>query len=336
MNRVLIVKVTSLGDIVQAQPVVADLRRAFPAVAVDWAADAAFADVPRWNAGVDRVLCAPLRHFKKTRRAQDLKAIFASIGELRGVYYDAVIDLHGVYKSAIIAFLARSRTRYGYRLADLGEQGAAFAYTRRFARPAELNVLEGLRQTVGDALGYRIESPPEFGLHIPAAHGPRRDAQGDAFALLFHATSGAAKKWTIDHWQCVGRYLIDRGIRVALPWGSPDEHDESIAIAAGIPNAMVLPHMSLLEVAQQIDSSSIVVGADTGFVHLAAALRKPTVMIFTATSKKHYGVNVPGCAVSIGDEGRRPSVREVIDAVDFVWPEMSKQGDLMRPLRSAP
>ncbi|MFP3648329.1 lipopolysaccharide heptosyltransferase I, partial [Paraburkholderia sp. SIMBA_054] len=76
MKRILIVKVTSLGDLVHGQPVVADLHRAFPGVKIDWAADASFADVPRWNAGIDRVLCAPLRGFKKNRSGAELKAIF--------------------------------------------------------------------------------------------------------------------------------------------------------------------------------------------------------------------------------------------------------------------
>src|ERR1700758_740729 len=124
MKRVLIVKVTSLGDIVEALPVVADVQRAFPGVKVDWAADEAFADIVRWNAGVDRVLCAPLRRFKKARRWSDFKAIWASISELRAYRYDYIIDIHGVYKSAIIAFLARSSRRIGYQSQDLGERGA--------------------------------------------------------------------------------------------------------------------------------------------------------------------------------------------------------------------
>jgi len=124
MKRVLIVKVTSLGDIVQALPVVADIKRAFPGVQVDWAADEAFAEVAQWCKGIDRVLCAPLRRFKKARRWADFKAIAASISELRAHRYDYIIDIHGVYKSAIIAFLARSSRRIGYQSQDLGERAA--------------------------------------------------------------------------------------------------------------------------------------------------------------------------------------------------------------------
>jgi heptosyltransferase I len=318
MDRVLIVKVTSLGDIVHAQPLVDDLRRNFPGVSIDWAADAAFAEVLRWNPGIHRVLCAPLRRFKSQRGLTDFKRIAASIAELRRVRYDAVIDVHGVYKSAIIAFLARARARYGYRSADLGEKGAAFAYSRRFARPAERNAWEGLRESVGQAFGYSIDTPPRFGLKIPAPAAIPAAARHGAFAILFHATSCDDKKWPLEHWQRLGTQLRAQGLRALLPWGSQAEHAEALAIAEGIPDALVLPRLSVLEIAQHIELASLIVGTDTGFVHLAAALRQPTVMIFTATSRRHFGVSLPGTAVSVGDEGDVPSVGAVADAVASV------------------
>lgn len=160
MKRILIVKVTSLGDIVETQPVVSDLRRAFPSAKIDWAADAAFADIIRWNPAVDRVLSAPLRKFKKARSWADLKDIGASIGDLRAEKYDAILDIHGVYKSAIIAFLARGSRRYGYKNKDLGELGAAFAYNKRFGPRPKTDAWRGMRVSVADALGYTFDETP--------------------------------------------------------------------------------------------------------------------------------------------------------------------------------
>lgn len=98
-----------------------------------------YAEVVHWSESVDRVLCAPLRRFKKARRWGDFRAIAASIAELRAYRYDFIIDIHGVYKSAIIAFLARSSKRIGYQSQDLGERGAAFAYTGRFGPRPQCN-----------------------------------------------------------------------------------------------------------------------------------------------------------------------------------------------------
>jgi heptosyltransferase-1 len=319
MKRILVVKITSLGDIVQAQPIVSDLRRAYPGVRVDWAADESFAEVLRWNPGIDRVLCAPLRRFKQARSLNDLRTIAASIGELRREHYDLVLDIHGMYKSAITAFLARSRCRYGYRAENLGERGAAFAYTHRFKRCEAANAWHSMRVSVSDALGYALEAVPRFGLHLPPAAVEHARRSSAPRAMFFHATSSAVKKWAVQHWIEVGRALSARGFEIALPWGSEDERAEAVLIAAGIPGAEVLPKLSVTECAQRAALTDLVVGTDTGFVHLAYALEKPTVMIFTATSRSHFGIDLPGRAVSVGDQGRAPDPSEVLQAIDQVY-----------------
>ncbi|APA85487.1 lipopolysaccharide heptosyltransferase I [Paraburkholderia sprentiae WSM5005] len=318
MKRILIVKVTSLGDIVQALPVVADIKRAFPGVKVDWAADEAFAEVVRWSEGVDRVLCAPLRRFKKARRWNDLKAIWASIAELRAHRYDYVIDIHGVYKSAIIAFLARSSRRIGYQSQDLGERGAAFAYTGRFGPRPQGSAWHGMRISASEALGYEVEGPPIHDLKLPEPVTQPFATHDGPVAALFHATSKADKKWPLTHWVAVGRELSERGFRVLLPWGSDGERAEAGQIAAQVPGATVLAQMSVTEIAQMIDACALVVGTDTGFVHLAHALQKRTVMIFVATSPTHCGVEAPHRSTSVGDGHSVPTIGAALEAIDYV------------------
>jgi heptosyltransferase-1 len=318
MKRILIVKVTSLGDIVQALPVIADIKRAFPGVQVDWAADEAFAEVVHWSQAVDRVLCAPLRRFKKARRWADFKAIAASIGELRAYRYDAIIDIQGVYKSAIIAFLARSSRRFGYRNKDLGERGAAFAYTSRVGPRPPGNAWQGMRISVGEALGFQPEGPAVYDLKLPELPAATFEAGDAPVAALFHATSKEDKKWPVAHWAAVGNELVRRGFRIVLPWGSSGEREEAVAIAAQVPGATVLPQMSVTEIAHMIDACSLVIGTDTGFVHVAHALQKRTVMIFVATSRSHFGIEAPHRSVSIGDGHSVPPVSEALQAIDYV------------------
>jgi heptosyltransferase-1 len=318
MKRVLIVKVTSLGDIVQALPVVADIKRAYPGVQVDWAADEAFAELVHWSESVDRVLCAPLRRFKKARRWGDLKAIWASIAELRAYRYDFIVDIHGVYKSAIIAFLARSSRRIGYQSQDLGERGAAFAYTGRFGPRPQCNAWHGMRISTGEALGYEVEGPPLYNLRLPEPEREPFAADGPPVVAFFHATSKDDKKWPLSHWVAVGRELAERGFHVVLPWGSAGERAEAEQIAAKVPNATVLPKMSVTEVAQMIDACALVVGTDTGFVHLAHALQKRTVMIFTATSPSHCGIESPYRSISVGDGLSVPPISAALEAIDYV------------------
>jgi heptosyltransferase-1 len=318
MKRVLIVKVTSLGDIVQALPVVADIKREFPGVQVDWAADEAFAEMVHWCQGVDRVLCAPLRRFKKARRWADFKAIAASIAELRAYHYDFIVDIHGVYKSAIIAFLARSSKRIGYQSQDLGERGAAFAYTGRFGPRPLCNAWHGMRISTGEALGYEVKGPAVYNLRLPEPAVAPFAADSGPVAALFHATSKDDKKWPIGHWAEIGRELAQRGFQVVLPWGSEGERAEAEQIASQVPGAKVLSRMTVTEIAQMIDACALVVGTDTGFVHLAHALQKRTVMIFVATSPDHCGVESPFRSISIGNGRAVPSVSEALDAINYV------------------
>ncbi|KXV11426.1 ADP-heptose--LPS heptosyltransferase [Caballeronia megalochromosomata] len=318
MKRILIVKVTSLGDIVETLPVVSDLRRAFPSATIDWAADAAFADIIRWNPGVDRVLSAPLRKFKKARNWNDLKDIGASIGELRAEKYDVILDIHGVYKSAIIAFIARGKRRYGYLNQDLGERGAAFAYNARFGPRPLTDAWRGMRVSVADALGYRLDETPDYNIRLPALTRDLNIPHGKRLAMLFHATSADVKKWPKEHWGEVGRWLTARGYTIALPWGTEREQGEAQVIAALVPGAIVLPKLSVVECAHWIQASELVVGTDTGLVHLAHALQRRTVMLFAATSREHFGVNDPGRSVSVGEENAPPDVPRVLAAIESV------------------
>ncbi|WP_321954724.1 lipopolysaccharide heptosyltransferase I [Paraburkholderia bannensis] len=324
MKRVLIVKVTSLGDVVEALPVVADVQRKFPGVKVDWAVDDAFAEIVHWNAGIDRVLCAPLRRFKKARRWSDFKAIWDSIADLRRERYDAVIDIHGVYKSAIIAFIARGKRRFGYLAQDLGEQGAAFAYNGRFGPRPKCDAWLGMRISTGEALGYTVDTPPDFQMRIPR-DGNALPAPDAPTALIFHATSKEEKKWPVAHWGELCNELVKRGLRIELPWGSDAEHATAKEIAALVPGATILPRLTVTQVAQRIEDSALVVGTDTGFVHLGHALLKPTVMIFIATNAEHLGVRAPDRSISIGDGHHVPPVSVALDAVDRVYP--ARTGD---------
>ena len=316
MKRILIVKITSLGDVVMAQPVVADIRRAYPDAIIDWACDEAYSEIPQWNAAVETVHRAPLRLIKKQKNLGGVRLVLQAIAAMRTHRYDAVIDIHGAYKSAIVAFLTRAEHRYGYPNKALGEKGAAFAYGSRMSYTKGCSAVQMMREAAGSALGYTVQGAPYFGLRPPTLPAAQQDAcrLAPRTALLLHGASKPEKCWPEASWIAVGRALYSMGISCAMPWHSDEEHARAQTLAAALPGAQVLPKMSLAECAQAIDSATLVLGVDTGLTHLAYALERPTVAIFSATSRKHFGFDAPGRACSVGDEGRVPDVNEVLEA----------------------
>jgi heptosyltransferase-1 len=178
-----------------------------------------------------------------------------------------------------------------------------------------------MRVSAGEALGYVPEGLADHGIVAPQdARLPAALTDGTPFVLLFHATSNPDKQWPADHWAALATQMIARGVRVLLPWGSPAEHDDAQQIAARAPGAIVLPAMSVRELGAAIGLATLVVGVDTGFVHMAHALKRPTVMIFVATSRHHCGIGGAPHALSIGEPGAPPSVAQVLDAIDAVGP----------------
>ena len=259
---------------------------------------------------------APLR-FKKMRNRGDLKAITASIGALRAHRYDAVIDLHGVYKSAIISALARAR-RVGYQTQDLGETGARFAYSHRFGPRPDCDAWHGMRVSAGEALGYAPEGMATYGIVPPRdVNLPAAVTDGAPFMLLFHATSNPDKKWPANHWAALATQMMARGLRVLLPWGSAAEHDDAQDIAARAPGSVVLPAMTVREPARRSAGLRSWWGSIRGS-YMAHALQRPTVMIFVATSRHHCGIGGAPNALSIGEPGMMPSVDEALDAIGTV------------------
>ena len=160
---------------------------------------------------------------------------------------------------------------------------------------------------------YGIVPPRD--VNLPAAV-----TDGAPFMLLFHATSNPDKKWPANHWAALATQMMARGLRVLLPWGSAAEHDDAQDIAARAPGSVVLPAMTVRELGAALGRAALVVGVDTGFVHMAHALQRPTVMIFVATSRHHCGIGGAPNALSIGEPGMMPSVDEALDAIGTVSP----------------
>lgn len=319
--RILIVKLSSLGDVIKALAVVDDIRGALPDAIIDWAVERPCDALVALHPAIDRVIPFELRRYRKERRyGAGLKALVRDIRGLRAQRYDLVVDLQSRMKSALVGALARG-PMVGLACGSTSERH----YDRLYRRSIPRSALEGLdavaayRAQASQSLGYPMPAgEPSYGLHDPG----RQPAVSSTilpsdFAVLLHGSSGDEKCWPEERWVGLGRALHERGIRCFLPWGSAPEEERAHRLAAGIPGATVPGHvLELVDWVGVLAAATLVVGVDTGLTHLAAACAAPTVAIFRATSATHSGASGTAPYRNLGDRGVEVSIEEVVAAAD--------------------
>ena len=313
MTRILLVKTSSLGDVIHNLPVASDIHAAFPGSRIAWVVEESFAAIPRLHHAVWRVLPVAIRRWRSNWwRAGTYTEIRRFASELKLEAYDAVIDTQGLLKSAVVASVARGM-RFGLDFASAREPLAMF-YDKTFNVPWTSHAVERNRALAAKALGYTVRNGVEYGI---SARDQRFEwLPGSRYAVLVHATSTADKLWAEDCWNALGAHLNYRGVCSILPWGNARERQRSERLAAAIPNAIVPPQLPLDEIASLLAGASAVVGVDSGLTHLATALKVPAIGIYCATDPMATGLYGSPRAANLGGIGAMPPVREVVAALE--------------------
>ncbi|MDH4234262.1 MAG: lipopolysaccharide heptosyltransferase I [Gallionella sp.] len=311
-SNILLVKTSSLGDVLHNLPVATDILKRFPAMRIDWVVEENFAALPALHHGVREIIPVAIRRWRKSwwSSRDEIRTVCR---DLRARHYDLALDTQGLLKSAFIARCART-TRCGFAWDSAREPLASLFYNRRFSVARDQHAVERNRHLAGLALGYKPEGAPDYGIRPPAIARPAWLANG-AYAVLLHATSREDKLWDEANWIALGRYLHDRNIRCVLPWGSEAEQTRSRRLAGSIPDAVAPPRLKLDEAAALLGNAQAAIGVDTGLAHLAAALGVPTIGIYTATDPALTGLYAGRCAVNLGGVSNAPETTAVIDAL---------------------
>ncbi len=315
MPRLLIVKTSSLGDVIHNLPVLADILAQHPDMHFDWVVEESFADIPALHPAVSAVIPVALRRWrKKPFSGATWCEMSAFRKRLQQVPYDLILDTQGLLKSALIACAARG-VRHGQNRQSAREPLAALLYDHRHEVPRGGHAVVRNRQLAALALGYPLpQSPPDYGIRAPELLPAL--ALPDLYIVALHATSRDSKLWPEMHWVTLGRQLAEQEIHLLLPWGNDKERQRAQAIAALVPQSVVLPHLRLSALASILAGARAAVGVDTGLVHLAVALGVPTVAIYTDTDPQLTGV-YPGHspAVNLGGAGRIPDSNVVYNTL---------------------
>ena len=311
MAKILLVKTSSMGDVIHNLPVVADVKRYIPGAAVDWAVEESFADIPALHPGVREIIPVATRRWRKSwfkretlREFQEFKTC------LQANRYDYVLDTQGLVKSALISRMARGE-RFGHSAKSAREPWSARFYDSTFDVPAKMHAVERNRLLASLALRAMPHSDGvDYGI------GAKPLSPDQRYAVLLHATSRPDKEWEDASWAALGQALNSLDLEVLLPWGSERERGRSEQLSKEIVHAFVPARMPVAKLARLLAGATIVIGADTGLTHLAAALDRPTIGIYCSSDPALTGLYGGRCAVNVGDIGRPPTAGEVIAAAE--------------------
>jgi len=298
--RILIVKLSSLGDVVHAMAAVQDVRRALPDAQIDWVVERAFVPLVQRCQGVRNTIACDLRRWRKQLFSSRTRGEWAAFkAELQQQPYDFVLDLQGLTKSGWLAWLAR-KTPTGVHV-SLGnrtdgssfEAPARWLADRAIVLAPHVHAVQRSRQLCAAALGYAVLGEARFGLQAHAASPPGAPAgavAGRPLVVLVHGTSRRDKEWPLASWVALGQHLNQAGYGVVLAHGSAREQALSSAIAAQLSHAWVWPVMALDALVDALATTAGVIGVDSGLSHIAVALDLPHVQIYNFDTAWRTGV----------------------------------------------
>jgi heptosyltransferase-1 len=311
-TRILIIRTSSLGDLVHALPAISDIARCVPGAQIDWVVEEAFAEIPAWHPAIHEVIPVALRRWRKTWWAREVHLERRALAErLRRAPYDVVLDMQGLLKSAWLARHA-SGVRHGLDWRSAREPLASLFYDVRhrvkFWQPA----VTAQRELAALTFGYPASGPPDFGLQaLRAGHGGER-----GYAAIMPSASRDDKLWPADHWRQVFQRLLAEGLELRLLAGNAQESARAHELAEGMEGVQVLPRMNLTAVAQVLAGARLMVGLDSGLTHLSAALGRPTVGIYRASTPVRTPLVGSSFTASLGDRGASPSLEVVLASVE--------------------
>ena len=342
-TKFLIVKLSSLGDVLHNLPIVWDIREYYPNTIIDWVVEEAYVDLLRplqstnTFKGIDRIIPIGLRRWKKNILSvmhwQELRQF---IHALQQDQYDVIIDSQGLIKSAVVSKLAH-RNQSG-RITGLAnatefsgyEPLARMFYSDSVAVPRQCHAVDRSRYLLSSALDVAPITRTSIPRFYPESFVKDLTSQdlspeiardlNTPYALCFHASARAAKQWDIQGWITVGKFLLERGLHPVFPWGSPHEKQISQEILEGIGSGggggILPPSYSIKQYFEIISHARLTIGVDTGLTHLAAVMGHPTIEIYCDSpiwKTEGYWSNK---VINLGDVGQSPSIKSVLNGIE--------------------
>lgn len=341
--KILLVKLSSLGDVLHNLPLVWDLRKRLPNAQIDWIVEEAYVHLlaplktTESFRGIDRIIPIAFRRWRKNLfSVKTWQEFFAMRSMLRSVTYDIVIETQGLLKSALVCALAKksghavvsglaNATKHsGY------EPIARLFYTQSVQVPVRCHAVDRSRRVMCSALDWPlIDRLKESPLFYPDAFvnqlaplsikglSKQPNSLFTPYVVCFHSTARAAKRWPSENWVELGKVLASQGYQVLFPWGNLEEKKISSHMASQVPGAIVPSAFTIDEAYGLVAHAALTIGVDTGLTHLAAVLGKPTIEIYCDSPKWKTEAYWSRVVTNLGDFRSIPQLNAVLEAAEI-------------------
>ena len=286
--KVCVIKTSSMGDVIHTLPALTDAQRAIPNLSIDWVVEENFAEIPRWHSAVNQIIPIALRRWRKSPFSAQTKNEWKSYRTLlQENRYDAVIDAQGLFKSAFFATRLANGVKHGYDRRSIREPIASFFYDKKYAISYQQHAVERIRQLFAQSLDYEL--PQVQGDYGIARHFLHQTSE-ENYVVFIHSTTRVDKHWEESEWQkLIEKITALSDYEIRLPWGNELEKARAERLAQAHSNVLVLPKLTLTELAKQLANAKAVVSVDTGLAHLTAALDKPSITLYGVTDPTLIG-----------------------------------------------
>ncbi|MCU7852266.1 MAG: lipopolysaccharide heptosyltransferase I [Candidatus Thiodiazotropha sp. (ex Monitilora ramsayi)] len=286
--RVLVIKTSSLGDVIHTLPALTDAMAAIPGIRFDWVVEEAFAEIPAWHPAVDRVIPVSLRRWRKSPWSSWRSGEWQTFRQtLKQSVYDVVIDAQGLLKSALITTMSRGPS-FGLDRQSARESLASLVYRHPIKVAKGEHAIDRVRRLFAQVLGYDVSlSTVDYGIDLKRLDRPQLETP---YLVFLHGTTWQSKHYPENHWRELAHVAVSEGYRVLLPWGNDEERLRGERLRQDKSAITLLPRMELSRLAGIISGAAGVVAVDTGLAHLASALSIPVVVLIGPTDPVMTGV----------------------------------------------
>lgn len=308
--KVLLLKMSSMGDLIHNLPAITDLAKHRPDVELHWLCESSFADIARLHPFVHTIHELRWRTWRKQLWKKEYRQkLHALSSTLKNEHFDLVVDSQALLKSAFFAKMAHAPI-YGFHRHCAREPLAACFYQHCVQVDKEQHIVWRIRQLFAEAFDYALDGAADFGVQVPFSGCVA--GLPEQYYVACHATSRDAKLWPEEKWiELFTRMNQHDHCPVLFPWGNEKEKERAQRMADALPNAQICPKLTLLEAAYLMSKARAVVGVDTGLLHLAHAVDVPTIGLYTDSNPIRAGVQESDYSTNFGGIGEMPSVDEV-------------------------